>query len=295
MTQLYYFRRRDGVVNFGDDLNPPFFSRLLGELLPEWTPASAATNAVRAIVGIGSLLNEHTVTRIESASDAVVFGSGVGYGDAERLQLPASWNVLFVRGPLSAAHLGLSQSKALTDAAMLAPRLFPEIVRREQSIGYMPHVETLLQAPGDWPELVQRAGLAFIDPRGPVLTVLAEIAACKFLVTEAMHGAILADAYGVPWVAVSTAATHAFKWRDWCASRQIDFAPEAMPTLYHNPHRTILQTMRHQVKRAQVLRILGRLARDGRTSLSSRGHLERHMDEMQARGDDLRRLVTLAG
>jgi succinoglycan biosynthesis protein ExoV len=55
-----------------------------------------------------------------------------------------------------------------------------------------------------------------IDPRGDPLGIVAAIAGCHVLITEAMHGAIVADALGVPWVAIEPLAPiHRPKWQDW--------------------------------------------------------------------------------
>src|SRR5690606_31984382 len=41
----------------------------------------------------------------------------------------------------------------------------------------------------------------------------------KLVIAEAMHAAIIADSYRVPWVSVSSSRRiNAFKWQDWAAS-----------------------------------------------------------------------------
>jgi succinoglycan biosynthesis protein ExoV len=45
-----------------------------------------------------------------------------------------------------------------------------------------------------------------------------------------MHAAILADAFRVPWVAVTTSRViNSFKWEDWATSLQVAYRPRRVP------------------------------------------------------------------
>jgi succinoglycan biosynthesis protein ExoV len=45
-----------------------------------------------------------------------------------------------------------------------------------------------------------------------------------------MHGAILADAFRVPWIAVSSSRSiNSFKWNDWARSLGVTYAPKHIP------------------------------------------------------------------
>ena len=58
--------------------------------------------------------------------------------------------------------------------------------------------------------------MRLIDPRDDPLAVLAAIGRCKVLLSEALHGVIVADALRVPWVAIRPLARiHRAKWADW--------------------------------------------------------------------------------
>jgi len=70
----------------------------------------------------------------------------------------------------------------------------------------------------------KRSGIHYIDPVGEIETVISEISQSRVLVSEAMHGAIVADTLRVPWIPVRTSPKILpFKWRDWCASMQVPY------------------------------------------------------------------------
>ncbi|WP_224004136.1 polysaccharide pyruvyl transferase family protein [Aureimonas sp. SA4125] len=143
-----------------------------------------------------------------------VFSSGVGYLPVDRHD--SNRQVWCVRGPLSAEQLGIDADKALTDGAILSPRLYP---KPSTSLGtvVIPHWETLLH--NDWDSVCRNAGMTLIDPMGAVSDVIPKIASAKLVLTESLHGAIIADTYGIPWIAFTTNKSFSvFKWTDWTRS-----------------------------------------------------------------------------
>jgi succinoglycan biosynthesis protein ExoV len=100
----------------------------------------------------------------------------------------------------------------------------------------VPHYETIA-FPG-WAEAASMAGFGLVDPRGTPEQVIAALAGASLVLTESLHGAILADAFGVPWrgFAVSRNFSTA-KWADWSASLGIAAdvtlvpPPDPMPLL----------------------------------------------------------------
>lgn len=140
-----------------------------------------------------------------------------------------AWDVLAVRGPLTAAAIGLPGAAA-TDGAYLisdAPRLVgPEQSRTD--IVFIPHYRNLLGQP--WERACEEAGLTFVSPESSVDEMLDRLARASLVVTEAMHGAIVADALRIPWVPVTISPlVDEFKWRDWLSSVELDYAPIPVP------------------------------------------------------------------
>lgn len=187
--------------NFGDELNTVLWPRLLPDFFDE-------DPSIR-FLGIGSVLDQR------HAAQAIKLVAGSGYGGYERKpDLDESWVIHWVRGPRTAAMLGLPKTLALGDPAILVPKAMDVPTADGRDIGFMPHFESM--ARGAWPRVAALAGVRLIDPRDPPLAILAAIGRCRLLLSEALHGAIVADALRVPWIAIRPLARiHRAKWSDW--------------------------------------------------------------------------------
>ncbi len=216
--KLFYYK--DPVGNFGDDLNPLIWYSLFPD---EFSVGDQDEIAL----GIGTLIND----RAPKAKKIYVLGSGVGYHGSAKVG--SEWDFVFVRGPLSAKSLGLSNSAAITDPAILISELFPRRNSQGDSlrVSYMPHHASCTNA--DWREVVEAAGLQYLDPSSDVIETIHLIRNSKLVIAEAMHGAIVADALGVPWIPVK-AYKHIldFKWIDWCNSMGLEYRPVILPELW---------------------------------------------------------------
>ncbi len=72
---------------------------------------------------------------------------------------------------------------------------------------------------GNWVGICERAGVHFIDPGQSVPAVLDQLLASELVITEAMHGAIVADVLRVPWIPVLPLRnSHRMKWHDWASA-----------------------------------------------------------------------------
>jgi succinoglycan biosynthesis protein ExoV len=132
-----------------------------------------------------------------------------------------SWSIGFVRGPKTAELLGLPASAAICDAAILLRTLELPEAAGNIDVAFMPHYESLER--GFWAEACRLAGIKLIDATAPVEQVLAEIKGARLLITEAMHGAIVADALRTPWIGVKPIYRgHHMKWLDWSGALSID-------------------------------------------------------------------------
>jgi len=213
--KLYYYRDRQG--NFGDDLNVWLWPRLL--------PAGTLDDDPDSLfVGIGTVLGRG----VPAAPIKWVMGSGTGYSRVAALD--DRWRFMCVRGPMTAKVLGLPADLAATDPAAFLHRQPGLIGRPRSGAAFMPHHVSAAQF--DWRSLCERAGIAYVDPCASVDSTLDVLSGAALVVTESLHGAIVADAFRIPWVPV-VCYDHilGFKWHDWAASLALEYAPQVLPAL----------------------------------------------------------------
>nr|CAD6405929.1 succinoglycan biosynthesis protein exov [Rhizobium sp. Q54] len=212
----YYWESHHG--NFGDDLNLWLWDFLL--------PGFREVHDETLLVGVGTVLNP---TLLPVGIRKLVVGSGYGYGAAPDIRDAREWDVRCVRGPKTAERLGLPAEKAIVDPAVMIAEMpefqnLPKLHRKT----FIPHWESAEF--GMWQAVCEPAGLSYLDPRGEAKSVIKAIAQSELIVAESMHGAILADAFRVPWIAVSTSRSiNDFKWTDWATSVGVSYRPHFVP------------------------------------------------------------------
>ena len=185
--------------NFGDDLNRLLWPRLFPDL--------AQRAADTLLYGIGTILDGHHAKQVKK----VVLGAGIG--EAHAAKADGNWDFRWVRGPDSAREFGLPAALALGDSALLWGEL-QQAGSPRGPIGLIPHYATWDSF--DWAKVAADAGMVAINPRLPPGEVVARLRGCQRVMAESLHGAICADAMGIPWAACILAHRfNDFKWRDW--------------------------------------------------------------------------------
>lgn len=216
--KLFYYHTKVPSKNFGDEINPWLWPRLM----PVFDDCRKSV-----FIGIGTVLNGDTPDWIKQADHAIFFSTGAGYGRELRLKPQRNWRIYCVRGPLSAKRLKLDKSLAIADGAVLLKRFFSPVPTEERTyrVSYMPHFR---HGNPTWLKTACRSvGIHYIDPAGNVEHVISEISNSRLLISEAMHGAIMADTLRVPWLPVRThPKILPFKWLDWCASIAQPYRPQ---------------------------------------------------------------------
>lgn len=221
--QLVYYKE---TSNFGDLLNPLIFNQLLPGFFDE--------DPKEQFLGIGTILGQEQGTK--KTKKLIVYSSGYAIGDVftygKAPVLDKRYEILCVRGPLTAKVLGIDEKLAVADGALLLKYLPIPSVPKTLSYSYMPHhvSEGMYEL---WEERVEEAGMNFISPAQPVNAIIEQIQQSEVLITEAMHGAIVADVFRVPWIGVRAYEhINRFKWDDWGQSMKIDVKLHAMPSLF---------------------------------------------------------------
>lgn len=199
--------------NFGDELNAFMWDKLLPSGFLDG-------DADDLFIGIGSIIWDFYPAQARKH----VIGSGYGgYTSAPDVK-DGTWQVAWVRGPLTAEKLGLDASLAITDAAVLLRAIDLPAPSLQSGPAFMPHFESV--ARGNWRQVCEMAGITYLDPRADPMNLISKIRGASVLVTEAMHGAIVADAMRTPFIPVTpTHPSHRYKWEDWARSVELDLKP----------------------------------------------------------------------
>lgn len=222
MMRLQYHKGK----NFGDQLNPMIFNFFL--------PGYFSDNAESpTVLGIGSILGFSE----KFPGKKIVLSSGFGDGALSTYgTLPKrmeDFDFISVRGPLTAKLLGLREDQWVTDGAILLAAMELNFPQRKKQISFMPHLGS--ESFYNHKKICEALNWQYISPSEPVDVVLEKMANSSFVITEAMHGAIVADTLRVPWIPyVGFKTINSFKWRDWCASMEIDYAPNYLTPYFSN-------------------------------------------------------------
>lgn len=247
----YYWREDRLIGNLGDALAPILVRGLGYDLVSRQTIGPAIANPGKTLLVIGSLLTVQNLSPLGPMLE--VWGSG-WKGSPLPAEIQQRLVIHAVRGPLTAAGLGLPPGIPLGDPALLLPRFVPRPVTRHGKPVVVPHFHRTRSQSAR--QRQQRSGChellstMVIQPQGigrpgwlRQLAALAKtwlewgmaprttrsavnrLAGAGFVLTGSLHGAILAQAYGIPWAAyddgyIDTAA----KWQDWATYLGVELA-----------------------------------------------------------------------
>lgn len=231
--ELFYWKSAQG--NVGDDLNAWLWPRVFGA--DYFTDSGAPSDGTR-FLGIGSILTAaHLLPR---PGKSVVFGSGLRSEDVSELA-GHDIELVFVRGPRSSAALG--GAPWISDPAILTPLHFERLDPIPGRIGFVPYMRT---PPAVTERICAETGTVCIPVTMDVESFCTALTKCEYVVCEAMHGAIFADAFRVPWAgcrissALYEGPTSFFKWSDWQQSLKLDVPLHApLPEFIYGLHKRL--------------------------------------------------------
>ncbi len=215
--------------NFGDGLGPLLLRRFAGR------ESVWSTFADADIVTVGSVLQLMPV-----GWPGII--AGCGKLRASSPFLPSrDTKILALRGPLTAR--GIPGSYALGDPGVLADELLTKLPERVHDLGLLPHWSDR--------ELEHRTEFLRYKPliirvdEDPI-TVIRKIGSCRKLVTSSLHGAVVADSFGIPrrvepcklWRMDTS-----FKWLDYSASVGMRFETGVT----ESPRYSRVEDLKHQI------------------------------------------------
>lgn len=250
--KIYYYRHPLG--NVGDDLNAWLWPKIMPNLFDGFRYHGGhpdETDLTPIFIGIGTLLNEEVPKKCMKA----IFGTGAGYGLPVE-QTNAKYYA--VRGPLTANKLNLNPKIAITDGAALIATIEKPVVKIRHKISLIPHHGSSEET-NRWAVIADRLKINYIDPGKSPNQVISDILESELIITEAMHGAILADTLRVPWTAYTTDRNrHEFKWMDWCASLNLEHKPARLMPLYRviDMRSTITNSIKEELNFTKLKKII---------------------------------------
>lgn len=206
------------INNFGDAINPLVFNTLLPGFFDDMEDIE--------FIGIGSLLGLETLLQ---ARKKIIFSTGFAYGYPPTID--HTYDIICLRGPLTARAIGVDKSLALTDGAILLNTIISIPSAKRYEISFMPHWES--ENKFRWDIICSQLNINYISPQDNINIIIDKIGASKLLVSEAMHGVIAADALRVPWIPfLAYRYINTFKWLDWTASMHLQYDYKFIPPLY---------------------------------------------------------------
>tara|TARA_R110000824_G_scaffold45250_5_gene131008 strand:+ start:111 stop:977 length:867 start_codon:yes stop_codon:yes gene_type:complete len=223
---FYYYQdyNAKGSRNFGDDINPKLLTHLFSKNIID-------SESV-CVMGIGTILSDEHLNNVSDYKKKVIFSSGVGYGTLDK-HFDDSWDFVCVRGPKTSAELGLPPEKGICDGAILLSQIYP--VKAHQSSGpvvFIPHVESSWKSREGLEAACRNLGIEYLVPDQEFETFVKVVQSASLVITEAMHGAILADTMRIPWIPVAFHFHNEFKWKDWFASMELDYVSHSLTPLF---------------------------------------------------------------
>jgi len=251
--QGYYFSQEFRIKNLGDALGAVVVNALGYQLVAPDNTAEKVCNPGRCLLPIGSTLDSSFIRprlkRVDQRLDFWGCGWRGNWLDAELLE---KVRIHAVRGPITHRRFNLESDVPLGDPGLLVPWLCEIVPNEHGRTIIIPHFKRTynLSAPErcartgcdlllptqvqfeDAPNVQRKVrsrletmyGRTLLSIDSPTLEeAVAQIAGASFILTGSLHGAILAQAYGVPWAAYYDGYVDTLpKWYDFAAYLGID-------------------------------------------------------------------------
>lgn len=184
----------DTKPNFGDFIGPYLTSKIVGK--PVLNIRGLRHSGIMAV---GSII--HMIDR----NNMVIWGSGLidrpTEAQIENIK-KYSPEILSIRGHetakcLSEAGINIPDKSVYGDPALILPLIYKPVISGSKKIGICPHYIHKLHF---LENIMDKENLKVIDVQRDMETVVDSISSSSVCISTSLHGLIVAQAYGVPWV-----------------------------------------------------------------------------------------------
>lgn len=264
-VKAFWWRGRDGTPNMGDEITPFLLRELYGT-----NPVLSAFDGAD-LLSTGSILGwiwaRPSLRNRSPQRPLHVVGSGLMDARTPMEALPFL-RIHSVRGHVSQELLsdaGVGTTGLVGDPGLLVPRAGYEALPRRHGTGFVPHY-------GHADRLdvgrvfTEPASVLSIDPRTEDLrSVLSLMSSCEYVVSQSLHGLVLADAIGVPAAWLTAGRLHSgagLKFLDYSTTvnRPFDrlvtsrapFTPSQVEAAAWSPDRGRLESLRRDIDTAMT-------------------------------------------
>lgn len=201
--------------NVGDRLASYITARVSGvEVIPLFKEMPEEFRGRRVLGGLGSFLSYYGDWPLD------VWGAGIEPGYADRIARSYSgrreqWRFFAVRGRLTKTIFALDHAVPIGDPAILMPRLYAPQPAPFSEKRYFMHCDNDAVTLKD-------SEVEVLSTRMDPFRAIDLIVNSGFVFTEALHVAILAHAYHVPWAWILNKHLRGLvKWFDWFSSLRL--------------------------------------------------------------------------
>lgn len=202
--------------NFGDELNFNLLPLLINkEIVP------LDVKFIKNYSFIGSILSDRYIN-----SNTEVWGTGVQ--DISKPLTNKPLKVHAVRGPLTRKYLldnNIDCPEVYGDPALLLPEVYNPKIEKKYKIGLIPHWQTKKLEKYD---VLKNENVVLINFHNykKWTDVIDLILSCKYIVSESLHGLIIAEAYNIPnlWIDIDLNHKYDIKFHDFFLSLKKDRA-----------------------------------------------------------------------
>lgn len=201
-----------------------FMDRLNEWLLLQYLRKYATLDETSVLFG-GVTFNKYLVPGYITPFSRQILLLGTGVDENFPLTTPPhNWAVYAVRGPLTAQKLSLPPQKSVTDSAILLKGVLPPLSqKRHYPRTYLADIQGSRHRHA-LEKICAEFNIHLISLQNSMEKILEVLQQSQCVITDSLHGAIVADTLRIPWIPLLPPQVGDFPWRDWCASMDIPFA-----------------------------------------------------------------------